>query len=71
MLAGVRQGCVWSALHGILIDWVLKHSLDKKDMGIILERRKSSRYLQQRISDLGFVDDIALIDKVEERLSHK
>ena len=65
---GVRQGCVWSPLlFGILIDWVLKHALDE-NAGIVLERRRSSRYRQYRLSDLDFADDIALIDDTEERL---
>ena len=52
---GVRQGCVWSPLlFGIVINWVLKNSLDKNDLGIVLEKRRSSRYQQQRISDLEF-----------------
>ena len=68
---GVRQGCVWSPLlFGIVIDWVLKNSLDKNDLGIVLERRRSSRYQQQRLSDLDFVDDIALIDESEQRLQY-
>ena len=67
--AGVRQGCIWSPLlFGVLIDWVLKNALDKNDMGIVLERRRSSRYQQQRLSDLDFADDIALIDEPEMRL---
>ena len=67
---GVRQGCVWSPLlFGILIDWVLKHALDE-NAGIVLERRRSSRYRQYRLSDLDFADDIALIDDTEERLQH-
>ena len=65
----VRQGCVWSPLlFGIIIDWVLKNSLDKNDLGIVLEKRRSSRYQQQRLSDLDFVDEIALIDESEQRL---
>ena len=30
--------------------------------GIVLEKRRSSRYQQQRLSDLDFADDIALIE---------
>ena len=37
--------------------------------GIVLEKR-SSRYQQQRISDLDFADDIALIEESEQRLQH-
>lgn len=57
-------------LFGILIDWVLKNALDKNDLGMILERRRSSRYQQRRLSDLDFADDIALIDETEERLQY-
>ena len=55
-------------MFGIIIDWVLKNSLDKNDLGIVLEKRRSSRYQQQRLSDLDFVDEIALIDESEQRL---
>ena len=66
---GVRQGCVWSPLlFGIVIDWVLKNSLGKNR--IVLEKRRSSRYQQRRLSDLDFADDIALIDESEQRLQH-
>lgn len=52
---GVRRGCVLSSLlFGIVIDWVLKNSLGKNDLGIVLEKRRSSRYQQQRLSDLNF-----------------
>ena len=57
-------------LFSILIDWVLKHALDKNDTGIVLEQRRSSRYQQQRLSDLDFADDIALIDETEQRLQY-
>ena len=67
--AGVRQGCIWSPLlFGILIDWVLKNALDRNEMGIVIEKRRSSRYQAQRLADLDFADDIALIDETEERL---
>ena len=67
----VRQGCVWSPLlFGIVIDWVLKNSLDKNNLGIVLEKRRSSRYQQQRLSDLDFADDIVLIEESEQRLQH-
>ena len=66
----MRQGCVWSSLlFGILIDWVLKHALDE-NAGVVLERRRSSRYWQYRLSDLDFADDIALIHDTKERLQH-
>ena len=54
---------------GVLIDWVLKHALDE-NAGIVLERRRSSRYRQYRLSDLDFADDITLIDDTVERLQH-
>ena len=66
---GVRQGCIWSPLlFSIVIDWVLKSSLDEKDMGMVIERRRSSRYQQQRLADLDFADDIALMDNDADRL---
>ena len=46
------------AIPAPLIGWVLKNALDKIDMGIVLERRRSSRYRQERLSDLDFADDI-------------
>ena len=67
----VRQGCAWSQLlFGIVIDWVLKNSLDKSNLGIVLEKRRSSSYQQQRLFDLDFKYDIALIDESEQRLQH-
>ena len=49
---------------------MLKHALDKNDTGIVLEQRRSSRYQQQRLSDLDFADDIVLIDETEQRLQY-
>lgn len=39
----------------------LKNSLNKNDLGIVLEKQRS----QQRLSHLNFADDIALIDESE------
>ena len=50
--------------------WVLKNSLDKNDLGIVLEKQRSSRYQKQQLSDLDFPDEIALIDESEQRLQH-
>ena len=67
--AGVRQGCIWSPLlFLILIDYILKHSLDDNKLGMVLEKRISSRYPEQKLSDLAFADDIALLDNTEEML---
>ena len=67
--AGVRQGCIWSQLlFLILIDYVLKHSLDDNKLVMVLEKRISSRYPEQKLSDLAFADDIALLDNTEEKL---
>ena len=52
------------------LDWVLKNSLEKSDLGIVLERWISSRYQQQQLSDLDFVDYIALTDDSEQRLQY-
>ena len=50
--AGVRQGCIWSShLFLILIDYVLKHSLDDNKLGMVLEKRISSQYPEQKLSD--------------------
>ena len=50
--------------------WVLKNSLDKNDLGIVLEKQRCSRYQKQQLSDLDFPDEIALIDESEQRLQH-
>ena len=60
----VRQGCIWSALlFLILIGCVSKDSLHDNKRGIVLGKRISSRYLEQKLSD--FSDYIALSDKTE------
>ena len=41
-----------------------------KNEGIVLEKQRSSRNQQQRLSDLDFADDIAMIDESEQRLQH-
>lgn len=56
--------------HYCFIDWVLKNSLDKNDLGIVLEKRRSSRYQKQPLSDLDFPDEKALIHESEQRLQH-
>ena len=68
---GVRQRCIWSPrLILILIDYVLKHSLDDNKLGMILEKRFSSWYPEQKLSDLAFADDIALLNNTEEKLQN-
>ena len=67
--AGVRQGCIWSPLlFLILIDYILKHSLYDNKLDMVLEKRISSRYPEQKLSDLAFADDIALLDKTRQNI---
>ena len=35
---------------------------------MVIEKRMSSRYPEQKLSDFAFADDIALLDNTEEKL---
>ena len=52
----------------ILIKNILKHSLHDNKLGTVLEKRINSRYPEQKLYDLAFADDIAMLDNTEERL---
>ena len=63
---GVLQGDVLAPfLFIIVIDYVMNKS--ENDYGFITHPRKSSRYPQQRLNDLDYADDIALLEGSQSR----
>ena len=58
IVSGVRQGCILSPfLFIIVIDYIMRRTTDKPEYGIVWQK-------QNRLTDLDFADDIAIL--VEE-----
>ena len=57
IITGVKQGCLLSPLIFLIVmDWILKHALDKNSVGLDwVDGRK--------LADLDFADDIALLSE--------
>ena len=69
IISGVRQGDIWSTIiFGIVIDFILRQSLDKSGCGLTLIPRRSSRYPAVQLPDLDFADDLGLLESSEERM---
>ena len=62
ILAGVLQGDTLAPyLFVICLDYVLRTSADAhKELGLTLEKAKSRRYPEQKITDADYADDLAL-----------
>jgi len=59
IVSGVRQGCILSPfLFIIVIDFVMRRTMDKSEYGIIWQKRNC-------LTDLGFADDIAIVAEKE------
>jgi len=53
--SGVRQGCILKPfLFIIVIDFVMRRTMDKSEYGIVWQTRN-------RLTDLDFADDIAIM----------
>ena len=60
--SGVLQGDTLAPfLFVLLLDWVLRVAIPNDDNGFLLARRVGRRVPEQRISVLGYADDLALI----------
>ena len=60
--SGVLQGDTLAPFLFILVlDWVLRISLPDDSLGLLLEKRRSSRYLEKRLSLLAYADDLVLL----------
>ena len=70
VITGVLQGDVLAPfIFIILIDWVLRQS-DLDPLGFTMVPRRSRRFPEQRLSNLGFADDITLLaNSVEDAQS--
>jgi len=59
IFSGVRQGCILSPfLSIIVIDFVMRRTMDKSEYGIVWQKRN-------RLTDLDFADDIAIMAEEE------
>ena len=59
---GVLQGDTLAPfLFIIIVDYVLRESMQRKELGVELRRRQGSRRPAQYLTDLDFADDIALL----------
>ena len=68
ILAGVMQGDTLAPyLFVIVIDYIMRVSLEGKDFGFTLHPRRSRRHPAVKVTDADFADDLALItDSVAE-----
>ena len=65
VITGVRQGDIWSPLpFGLAIDFVVKLAEDKR-YNLTLVPRRNSRYLEMKLADLDYADDIALFEETD------
>ena len=62
IVAGVSQGDTLAPyLLIIYLDYVLRISIDKKENGFWLTKKKSRRYHAKTITDADYADDIAIL----------
>ena len=68
ILAGVMQGDTLAPyLFVIVIDCIMRVSLEGKDFGVTLHPRRNRRHPAVKVTDADFADDLALItDSVAE-----
>ena len=68
ILAGVMQGDTLAPyLFIIVIDYVMRQSLEGNSYGFTLELRQSRRHPEKKVQDTDFADDLALLtDTVED-----
>ena len=62
ILAGVLQGDILAPLLLIItLDYVLRTSIDEnKDLGLTLSKQRSRRYLETKITDADYTDDLVI-----------
>jgi hypothetical protein len=64
--SGVLQGDTLAPfLFVVLLDWVLRTAIPTDEDGFLLERRRSRRFPEKRISVLGYADDLAILASTE------
>ena len=62
IVAGVLQGDTLAPyLFIICLDYVLRTSIDKRENGFELTKKRSRRYLAKTITDADYADDIAIL----------